>query len=214
MYEAVLRIDGDGAYENATDGTATTIELWCNDHCDLLQVEGVESGRVLDHVRSTVGIEEKLEEDGTQVLITEDCLIKHLDNNIEKYLARHECLLVPPLKYKTGEKWARVLSIDADALSAFYRDLNDVFTVEVETKRAIKTVSPDSPFGAIEAMLPDLTPRQRSVFMTAYNTGYYEIPRETSTEAIAESEGINRRTAEDHLRRAEKRIAAAIIEYL
>jgi len=38
--------------------------------------------------------------------------------------------------------------------------------------------------------------------------------RETTTADVAEVVGIERRTAEDHLRRAEKKMADGLIEYL
>lgn len=214
MYEAVFRIAGDGAYEKATEGTDTTIELWCNDHCDLLQVSGDKRDHVLGEVRSTVGVRDQLEEDGRHTIVTEDCLKPQLENNIEAFLERHGCLLLPPLTYAAGEKWARVLALDTDALSGIYADLNESFDVQVETKRTIRSASPDSPFRAIDSLLPDLSPRQRSVFLTAYDEGYYELPRGTTTAEIASNEGVERRTAEDHLRRAEKKIADVVIDYL
>jgi len=42
MYEAIFRVSSGGTYEVATSGTDTTIELWCNDHCDLLHVSGAD----------------------------------------------------------------------------------------------------------------------------------------------------------------------------
>lgn len=214
MYEAVLRIAGDGAYEQSTDGTDTSIDLWCNDHCDLLQIDGGKQEQVVEQVRSTVGIRDRIEKDGTQLLITEDCLKDKLQAHIESFLERHGVLLIPPLRYSNGEKWARVLALDAESLSALYKELNEEFSVEVETKREIRSVSPGSPFGAIDAMLPDLSPRQRSVILTAYHEGYFELPRGTTTEEIASKEGVERRTAEDHLRRAEKKLLDAVINYL
>ena len=214
MYEAVFHVAGEGAYEQATDGTGTTIELWCNDHCDLLQVSGSEGDRVVAEVTDTVGIRERLARDGEQVLITEDCLKQRLEENIEQYLARHGCLLVPPLTYAAGEKRARVLALEADALAAFYDDLTAAFDVSVASKRAIKSVTPDSPFLPVDALLPSLSPRQREVFRAAHEAGYYELPRETSTAAVAETVGVERRTAEEHLRLAEKRLFDAIGEYV
>jgi predicted DNA binding protein len=214
MYEAVFRIEGDGAYEQSTDGTDTSIDLWCNDHCDLLQIDGGNQEQVLDQVRSTVGVRDRLEKDGTQLLITEECLKDNLQDNVESFLERHGVLLIPPLRYSDGEKWARVLALDSDSLSTVYKELNGEFDVEVETKREIQSVSPDSPFGALDAMIPDLSPRQRSVFLTAYEEGYFELPRGTTTEEIASKEGVERRTAEDHLRRAEKKLLDAIVDYI
>ncbi|MFB6184322.1 MAG: helix-turn-helix domain-containing protein [Haloarculaceae archaeon] len=214
MYEAVLHVKGDGAYEQATRRTDTSIELWCNDHCDLLQVRGPNSDHVLETVDETVGIREQLRKDTERILITDDCLKDHFEDTIDTFLERHDCLLVPPLTYESGEKRARVLALDADTLSAFYRDLTEEYDVHVETKQAIDSVTPDSPFLTVDALLPDLSARQRTVLRTAHRKGYYELPRETTTEEIAEEVGIQRRTAEDHLRLAEKRLVDAVVEYL
>ena len=214
MYEAVFRIYGDGAYEQATDGTGTIVELWCNDHSDLLHVSGRDVEDVIEEVRRTVGIGERLESGDEQVLVTEDCLKSHLDDNVEGYLAAEGCLLVPPLKYAEGGKLVRVLALTADSLAGVYRALAADFDVTVETKREVSSVTPDAPLLTVDAVLPDLSARQREVFLAAYDHGYYELPRETTTAAVAERVGVERRTAEDHLRRAEKKLADALVEYL
>jgi len=214
MYEAVLHITGGSVYEAATRGTDTTIDLWCNDHCDLLTVSGHNSSEVLEAVRDEVGIRDHLEREAESVLITEDCLKRRIDDNIETFLERHGCLLVPPLKYEAGEKHVRVLALDASALSDLYRDLTDEFDVRVETKQTMRSLKPDSPFLTVDRLLPDLSARQRTVVTTAHREGYYELPRETTTEAIGASIGIKRRTAEDHLRLAEKKLLDSIVEYL
>ncbi|WP_267643574.1 helix-turn-helix domain-containing protein [Haloarchaeobius amylolyticus] len=214
MYEAVFRIVGGGAYEVATDGTDTSIEVWCNDHCDLLHVSGSGGDRVLDEVEQTVGIRERLSQGNEQVLITADCLTAHMENNVETYLASHGCLLVPPLKYVDGAKHVRALALDADSLSAVYHDLTEECTVSVESKREIRSVTPDAPLLTVDAVLPELSSRQREAFLTAHERGYYELPRETTTEEIAAVIGVKRRTVEDHLRRAEKKIADSLVEYL
>ncbi len=40
MYKAVFRIESDDPYSSSTANNETSIELWCNDHCDLLHVTG------------------------------------------------------------------------------------------------------------------------------------------------------------------------------
>lgn len=214
MYEAVFRVAGDSAYEAATANTNTSIELWCNDHCDLLLVTGDGNGRVVEEVEDTVGIGQRLDQGNTRTLITEACLKDRLGDNIERFVRRHGCLLIPPLKYMAGEKRARVLALDADSLSDCYADLTTEFDVDVETTGSIRSIRPDSPFLPISALLPEFTDRQREVFRTAYEAGYYERPRETSTAAIAEALDIHRRTAETHLRIAERKLVEAFAEYL
>lgn len=214
MYEATFRIEGDGAYAVATADTDASVELWCNDHCDLLYVRGGVD-EILAHVRERVGVRDLLRRPDELVVVTADCLTQHEDDLIETYLARHNCLLLPPLRYANGAKSCRVLALDPAALTACYRDLNeDGFSVTVERKREIETVTHDAPLLTLDGVLPDLSPRQREIFGIAYDYGYYEIPRETTMADIAETVGVERRTAEEHLRRAENKLVAALIEYI
>jgi predicted DNA binding protein len=211
MHEAVLGIEQPGAYADATAGTDTTIELWCNDHCDLLHVGGAGGDTVVAHVEDAVGVRERLVEDDERVLITEDCL-KNEHHNIETVLANHDCLLIPPLRYADGAKWCRVLALDPANLSAFYRDVAGEFPVTVASKREVGSVAADRPLLTLDSALPDLSPRQREALMTAREAGYYRIPRQATTAEIADEMGVERRTLEEHLRRAENKLLTALAD--
>lgn len=214
MYEATVRIEDDGAYAAATAKTDGSVELWCNDHCDLLYVTGAATKETLTHVREEVGVQDYLQRPDEVVIITADCLQRH-EGTIETYLARHDCLLLPPLRYAGGAKSCRVLALDPANLTACYRDLiGDGFSVTVEHKREIETVAHDAPLLTLDSILPNFSPRQHETLATASEKGYYEIPRETTTTAIAEAIGVERRTAEEHLRRAENKLVAALMEYV
>lgn len=214
MYEAVFRIELRDEEGVPTAGTETSVELWCNDHCDLLHVSGPEAEDALSQVATDVGVRERIEEGDELVAITGDCLKEHRTDYIEQYLARHDCLLIPPLRYAEGAKFCRTLALDAASLAAFYRDLVAEYVVSVESKREIRSVTPDAPLLTVDALLPTLSPRQREVFTLAHERGYYEIPRETTTEQIAAEVGVGRRTVEEHLRRAENKLADALVDYL
>jgi predicted DNA binding protein len=156
MHEAVFRIEGDGAYAVATAGTDASVELWCNDHCDLLYVTEDATDEILAHVRERVGVQDLLRRPDELVVVTADCLTHHEDDLIETYLARHNCLLLPPLRYAGGAKSCRVLALDPAALTACYRDLiEDGFSVTVERKREIETVAHDAPLLTLDGVLPD-----------------------------------------------------------
>lgn len=215
MHEATFRIAGNGTYAAATAGTDASVELWCNDHCDLLYVQDDAIDEILAFVRDTVGVQDLLRRPDELVVVTSECLKQLEDDLIERYLARHNCLLVPPLRYVAGAKLCRVLALDPAALTACYRDLlNDGFSVTVETKREIETVTHDAPLLTLGSVLPRLSPRQRETLTSAYDQGYYEIPRATTTTEIADTVGVERRTAEEHLRRAENKLMTALIEYV
>jgi predicted DNA binding protein len=215
MYEATFRIADAGAYGAATAGTDARIELWCNDHCDLLHVTAGAGDEVLAHVRDLVGVRDLLRSDDELVVVTAACLKERRPDHIEGYLGRHGCLLLPPLRYAAGAKFCRLLALDPSALTACYRDLvADGFDVDVESKREIAAVPRDGPLLTPDDVLPSLTARQREVFFAAFEGGYYEIPRRTSTAALAEAIGVERRTAEEHLRRAENKLVAALVPYV
>ncbi|RBI63230.1 transcriptional regulator [halophilic archaeon] len=213
MHEAVLRVGQPGVYAAATDGTDTTLELWCNDHCDLLHVSGPGGRAVLDHVESLVGVREWLVEGDERLLITEACLKDHENDRIEPVLARHNCLLVPPLRYADGEKWCRVLALDPANLTALYRELAESFPVTVESKREVASVTADRPLLTPETALPDLSERQREALLAAHEAGYYRIPREITTAELADAMDVERRTFEEHLRRAENKLVAGLTEF-
>ncbi|WP_137286576.1 helix-turn-helix domain-containing protein [Halorussus salinisoli] len=212
MYEAVLGIEHPGAYADATAGTDTTVELWCNDHCDLLHVGGEGAEAVVAHVEEAVGVRERIAEGDERLLITEDCLKERDDDPIEATLAAHDCLLVPPLRYAEGRKWCRVLALDSENLTAFYRDVAAEFPVVVESKREVASVRADRPLLTLDSALPDLSPRQREALLTATEMGYYRIPRDATTAELAAAVGVERRTFEEHLRRAENKLLQSFAE--
>jgi hypothetical protein len=57
-----------------------------------------------------------------------------------------------------------------------------------------------------------LTDRQQEVIQTAFDMGYYEVPREVSTEQVAAELGLDASTVTEHLQRAERNALAQILE--
>ncbi|MFB6268870.1 MAG: helix-turn-helix domain-containing protein [Halobacterium sp.] len=53
-----------------------------------------------------------------------------------------------------------------------------------------------------------LTDRQREVLTTAFDAGYYEVPREASTSDVAAELGVDDSTVAEHLQRAERNLLA------
>lgn len=61
-------------------------------------------------------------------------------------------------------------------------------------------------FEGTERPLAQLTDRQREVIQTAYDAGYYDVPRSASTEQLASRLGIDPSTVSEHLQRAERNL--------
>ena len=213
MYEATFRITGEGAYEEATRGTDATVELWCNDHCDLLYVSESASETVERRVREHVGVEHVVADGEEVIIITTDCLKQHTTNHIETYLARHDCLLLPPIRYENGEKLCRIVTIDAAGLTEFYDDIRQQFAVTVDSKREIGKYSQGQNLFTIDSTLPELSGQQQTAISLACRDGYYRIPRDVTTAELAAEMNIDRRTFEEHLRRAENKLITTLIEH-
>jgi predicted DNA binding protein len=60
-------------------------------------------------------------------------------------------------------------------------------------------------------MLSMLTERQREVFETAVDMGYYDIPREVNQGELAETLGCAPSTVDEHLRKAESKMLSALL---
>lgn len=214
MYEATFHIGG-GDQPVPTAGRDVRVDLWCNDHADLIRAVGRDAPAVVAEVDDLAGVADSMADGDEHLAVTDDCLADHRSDTIERYLGRHDCLLLPPLRYADGERICRVLAFDGGSLSDLYRDLlADGHEVSVRSKRRVDSVSGDAPLGDPAGVVPDFTARQREVLQTAIERGYYEIPRDITTAELAREVGVERRTAEDHLRRAERKLVAALSEYL
>ena len=54
--------------------------------------------------------------------------------------------------------------------------------------------------------LDNLTDRQREVLQTAYDMGYYDVPRDAATDNIASELDLDPSTVAEHLQRAERNV--------
>lgn len=61
-------------------------------------------------------------------------------------------------------------------------------------------------------LLSVLTDKQRKILTAAYSNGYYDIPKQISSEKLSEKLSISKPTLLEHLRKVEKRIFSEIVE--
>jgi len=82
---------------------------------------------------------------------------------------------------------------------------------ELLTKRRV-----DRPRVAADQLRADiedeLTEKQHSAVSSAYYSGYYEWPRESTAEDVADAMGISASTLHQHLRHAHKKLLTAVLE--
>ncbi len=98
-------------------------------------------------------------------------------------------------------------------------DVRDVVTAlqeeypEVELVAQRRTTKSEAGQDASHATLTaDLTDRQRAVLEAAFRSGFFEWPRESTGEDIAESVGITASTLHQHLRAAERKLVGTYLD--
>ena len=211
LYEATLRVAHDSAYAELTRGRDLRLEMWCNDHCDMIRATGNDCDVLADRIGPVVGVQDTYRTDETLVLITDDCLRTHQEPLIEAYLGDHGCLWWPPQRYEHGQLLVQVLAFSEDSLTELYQQLVENFPVTVESKRRRTHEVLDDTVGRSGSLTAELTDRQAEALHAAYEHGFYEIPREHTSAEIAETLGLGRRTFEEHLRRAEGKIVGGVV---
>lgn len=172
MHEVIFELRGEGEYTAATKQTGLAIEVWCNNHCDLLRVQGTNAKTILDHVAGIVGVQETLETSDELLIITKDCLMAHTANSVVNFTNQHNCLLLPPIRYRNGAKYCRVVALNSEDLTEFYQSLCETYTVSVLSKKDFTDNNLRAPLLSSDELLPDLSPRQREVLLKAHELGY------------------------------------------
>lgn len=86
----------------------------------------------------------------------------------------------------------------------------DYPTVELHRKRE-RAEPAETGLGLQRALAEDLTDKQRSVLRGAYHAGYFEWPRGSTAEELAESLGVSSPTLHNHLRRAQQKLVGTAL---
>lgn len=209
VHRVTFRVGGEGPLVAAAAAHDAAADLWCDDHHDLLRVRGPAADAFLEAVREEVAIRDVLPGDGECVAVTE-CLADDYAA-VDPLVAAHDCVLVPPLSYVDGDRLLRVLALDGDRLAGLYEALRAEWSVEVVRKTTAVDADAAMPDESRGDPMAALTDRQREALAVAVEGGYYEQPREIGTTEVAERMGVGRRTAAEHLRKAERRVLQAVV---
>ncbi|UPM42596.1 helix-turn-helix domain-containing protein [Halocatena salina] len=114
-------------------------------------------------------------------------------------------IVVPPIDF-LGDGTAKLTVLgEPAALSSVLDVVPDGVHVDVD-----RIGEYDRHDGVFE---PDVTDRQYEALVTAFETGYYELPRQGSLEEIAREMGCSTATASEHLRKAERKIIERFVVY-
>ena len=123
-------------------------------------------------------------------------------------LAEQNAHVVSPIRWQRGEALITLVLEDGTDPRALLERFPDA--------RLVSKRRPAGRHGARSSLssplfLPKLTEKQARALLAAFEAGYYEFPRNITTEDVSLSLGIARSTFEQHLNRAEHHVIRAML---
>lgn len=106
------------------------------------------------------------------------------------------------------------MKITDEGLTLTYAGSHDQISEELETLRTPDgkvTLQKIHDYRSREHPLDTLTNRQRDVLATAFEYGYYDVPRKTSVQDIAAHLDLDDSTVSEHLQRAERNLMEQLL---
>lgn len=191
------------------------ISMWCIWNRELIQIP-TEDERVLNSIEDEVGragriVDRWVEAQKARILMLK-CTCGDLDSPWNIWEA-HDFTDAPPAVYKDGWGYFRLITFDENATKGLFRDMGKRGQIELIRKRPLTlSVLPTSVW--VNSLFAELTGKQIDALLKAHRHGYYNSPRQITTESIANALGVSRSTYEEHLRKAENRIMSALVPYL
>lgn len=191
------------------------MSMWCIWNRELLQVPTLDE-RILQDITKEIRkagkvVDQWVEAQDSRIFMLR-CTCGNWDSPWNVWEA-HEAVDAPPAVFKDGWGHFRVISFDEVHTRDLFRDFNKRGPTELISKRELPlTALPTSVW--VNSLFGEMTAKQMDALLKAHRYGYYNSPREVTTESISRSLGVSRSTYEEHLRKAENRLMSSLIPYL
>lgn len=122
-------------------------------------------------------------------------------------------LPIGPTELENGRECFDLLLDNREELSKATEVLSEFGPVAVEriSDDFSRQVTPSA--AEWQELLGNIPPRQRELITLALEEGYFEIPRQSTLEDLADEMGITKTTASNHLRKAERSLMEFLVTY-
>ncbi|MFX0061241.1 MAG: helix-turn-helix domain-containing protein [Candidatus Hermodarchaeota archaeon] len=221
LYDTMLEISYTSPKSFALfthDNPGIKLSYWCNNRVDIIELKGTSESiqEALNHLNQYFGeikfLNMRLDE---KPVFFKVCQCQNLP--LFPILDKYDCLDVPPIHFIDGKEYMRLI-ITAVATEDLLTEIEDHVAINAVKMLKLAPLSVNETlyplYLSLEDLLNNLTLKQINSITQAYYKGYYEIPRRVTTEKLAETMKISRRTFEEHLRKTENEIMAHIIPVL
>jgi predicted DNA binding protein len=137
------------------------------------------------------------------------------DNSIGINIEALNLLHIQPEIYEKGWEYYRIIAFRHEDLNKLWQLLEKKgFVIEIVKKAPFDGFVASSLTLTADSLFSNLTEKQVDALLTAYNHGYYSLPRNASVTKIAEKRRIPRTTFQEHLQKAESKVLVSLVPYI
>ncbi len=212
--EARIRVHHEGCLSERTHGTTTITQLGAEGQCSIFLETGETPEELDEFLRESEGRLSGytlLSRSPNVAMVRGGCP----PDGVEDCIRSYGCSILYPSVFSEGREVHRIVAPSRERLKQLFERLQE-FGPSGASLEAVTDVGPESL--QVSVNLADitriLTKKQLNVLTTAVEAGYYHSPRRTSTERLAKGFGLSRSTLQEHLRKAESKVLASVMNLL
>lgn len=209
LHEASFELKHECPYRSITETyPSVTIREWFMNECQILEVrtDAPPTGDLREAIDDLGTVLYEAEGGDELYAVVRSCRCS-LDTSLIARFERHNCLYMPPTRYRNGWERYSVTAFDDRDIRALLGDLDADREIEVLSTTPLESRRvPHTMFTTTDAMFSGLTDRQLDALRIALDGGYYQQPRGSSIEELARRTDVARSTFEEHLRKAENKV--------
>jgi len=194
---------------------------WTNYDQDVLEVSGVnpvttelyETGlqKAIQKMGGSI-VRQTLKDSTLQLVISWDG--KKYEYSTSRVFMKHGCLVLQPTIHTDGWEWYRIVAFAEKDVKALFKELDGSAEVEIVSKSVDEGTVRENMVVTPSSLLAGLTMNQAEALVLALDSGYYRVPKKSTTEDVATRVGVPRTTYEEHLRKAESKVMLSVAPYI
>jgi hypothetical protein len=188
---------------------------WCNREYDVIELiidEPDEYSAVIDEISQIKGMVEKSSDLHNAHFFVKKCFCK-TEDSVTRILDEFDLLQISPIIYRHGWEYYRVIAFRHEDLKALMETFEKRgIRYEILRKADFEGFIAGSLTLTADALFSDLTEKQMDALLTAYSNGYYSLPRRANVQDIAHKQRVSRTTYQEHLKKAENKLVASLVQ--
>ena len=219
LFEVVFKITHDCPFCNISKKfPSMKMFFWCNNEYDVIEMIAEKPEEYSVVVQELSKISKIVEESSDQHkvhIVMKTCACYTIETPVSKFIDECALLHVSPIVYEGGWEYYRVIAFRHKDLEKFFRSIEEKgFAFDVLRKVPFDGFIASSLTLTADSLFSDLTEKQMSALLAAYNYGYYKLPRKADVSTIAVKKKVPRTTFQEHLKKAENKLIASLIPYI